>query len=132
MLFAVAVLHTFSIKIFKHYARRFPQGSIQENLLHLPGEVEKVLGLWAGVLVACIGILNGGEEAARFVEGANFTEPAFGGCRLHSTLQKLFVIHWLEKFLNFAHFGLLFLIDRNLKARFLDSELGRANQLAGL
>ena len=77
MLFAVAVLHTFSIKIFHHFALKFPQGSVQENLLHLLSEVEIVFGLWAGVLVASIGILNGGEEAARFVEGANFTEPAF-------------------------------------------------------
>lgn len=77
MLFAVAVLHTFSIKIFHHLALRFPEGSVQENLLHLLGEVEIVFGLWAGVLVASIGILNGGEEAVRFVEGANFTEPAF-------------------------------------------------------
>ena len=71
------MLHTFSIKIFHHLALKFPPGSVQENLLHLLGEVEIVFGMWAGVLVASIGILKGGEAAIHFVDDANFTEPAF-------------------------------------------------------
>ena len=77
VLFAVAVLHTFSITMFQHLALKFPEGSVWENLFHLLGEVEIVFGLWAGVLVACMGLLLGGKEAIYFVERANFTEPVF-------------------------------------------------------
>ena len=76
-LFGLAVLHTFSVKIFQHLALRFPEGSVQENLFHLLGEVEIVFGFWAGVLVTSIWILDGRSEAAHFVERADFTEPAF-------------------------------------------------------
>ena len=77
ILFALAVLHTFSIKVFQQLARKFPEGSIQENLFHLLGEVEIVFGLWAGVLVAGIALHAGGKEAIEYVEGASFTEPLF-------------------------------------------------------
>jgi hypothetical protein len=77
ILFALAVLHTFSIKLFQHLALKFPEGSVQENLFHLLGEVEIVFGLWAGLLVASIALLAGGHEAVRYVESANFTEPIF-------------------------------------------------------
>lgn len=77
LLFVLAVLHTFSIKFFRHLALRFPEGSVQENLLHLLGEVEIVFGFWAGALVVGIGILHGGAEAVQFVQGTNFKEPAF-------------------------------------------------------
>ena len=76
-LFALAVLHTFSIKVFQHLALKFPEGSVQENLFHLLGEVEIVFGLWAGLLVAGIALLSSGQEAIQYVEGANFTEPVF-------------------------------------------------------
>ncbi len=51
VLFAMAVLHTFSIKIFQHLALKFPSGSVPENLFHLLGEVEIIFGLWAGILI---------------------------------------------------------------------------------
>jgi Putative Na+/H+ antiporter len=76
-LFALAVLHTFSIKVFQHLALKFPEGSVQENLFHLLGEVEIVFGLWAGLLVAGIALLSSGQQAIQYVEGANFTEPVF-------------------------------------------------------
>ena len=76
-LFALAVLHTFSIKVFQHMALKFPEGSVQENLFHLLGEVEIVFGLWAGFLVAGIALLASGQEAIQYVESANFTEPLF-------------------------------------------------------
>ena len=77
VLFALAVLHTFSIKWFQHLALKFPQGSVQENLFHLLGEVEIVFGLWAGFLVAGTALLASSQEAIQFVESANFTEPIF-------------------------------------------------------
>lgn len=76
-LFALAVLHTFSIKVFQHMALKFPEGSVQENLFHLLGEVEIVFGLWAGFLVAGIALLASGQEAIQYVESRNFTEPIF-------------------------------------------------------
>lgn len=32
--FALAVLHTFSVKRFAHWSRQHPKGSIAENVLH--------------------------------------------------------------------------------------------------
>ncbi|MCI0423763.1 MAG: hypothetical protein L0387_28175 [Acidobacteria bacterium] len=60
-LFALAVLHTFSIKVFQHLALKFPEGSVQENLFHLLGEVEIVFGLWTAFLVAGIALLASGH-----------------------------------------------------------------------
>jgi Putative Na+/H+ antiporter len=77
ILFAVAVLHTFCIKLFQHLALRFPLGSVQENLFHLLGEVEIVFGLCAGLLVAGMALVAGGHEAIHYLESANFTEPVF-------------------------------------------------------
>ncbi len=71
------MLHTFSIKVFQHLALKFPEGSMQENVFHLLGEVEIVFGLWAGFLVASIAVLASGQEAVHYVESANFTEPIF-------------------------------------------------------
>jgi hypothetical protein len=76
-LFALSVLHTFSIKIFQHLALKFPEGSIPENLFHLLGEVEIVFGLWAAVLVAGIALLSGSHHAIQHVENTNFGEPIF-------------------------------------------------------
>ena len=77
ILFALAVLHTFSIKVFQRLALKFQEGSVQENLFHLLGEVEIVFGLWAGFLVTGIALLASGQEAIQYVESRNFTEPIF-------------------------------------------------------
>lgn len=77
ILFALAVVHTFSIKLFQGMALKFPEGSVQENLFHLLGEVEIVFGLWAAFLVAGIALLASGQEAIQYVESRNFTEPIF-------------------------------------------------------
>lgn len=77
VLFGIAVLHTFLIKKFQQLALRFPEGSIGENFFHLIGEVEIVFGLWAGLLCFCLAILTTSNDAIRFIESANFTEPMF-------------------------------------------------------
>lgn len=78
VLFVVAVLHTFSVKQFSHWAHRYPRGSIQENLLHFLAETEVVFGLWAAVLFAGIAAVEGSvEEAAHYIESLNFTEAKF-------------------------------------------------------
>ncbi len=78
VLFGLAVIHTFSVKRFAHWARRYPHGSIPENLLHFLAETEVVFGLWAAVLFACIGLLQGSlANAVDYIEGLNFNEAKF-------------------------------------------------------
>ncbi len=78
VLFALAVLHTFSVKRFARWAHQFPSGSMAENVLHFLAETEVVFGLWASVLFVGIGIVEGSvEEAVHYVESLNFTEAKF-------------------------------------------------------
>ena len=56
-LFALAVLHTFAVKRFAHWAHRYPEGSIMENILHFLAETEVVFGLWGAALFAGIAVL---------------------------------------------------------------------------
>ncbi|MES2736392.1 MAG: putative Na+/H+ antiporter [Verrucomicrobiota bacterium] len=78
VLFALAVLHTFAVKRFAHWAHRYPRGSIQENLLHFLAETEVVFGLWAAVLFAGIVALKGSvHDAVVYIESLNYTEPKF-------------------------------------------------------
>jgi len=77
-LFALAVIHTFSVKYFAHWAHRYPRGSVAENLLHFLAETEVVFGLWAAVLFAGIASIEGSIGAAvHYIEGLNFNEPKF-------------------------------------------------------
>lgn len=75
--FGLALIHTFSVKALQNWARRFPEGSVAENVLHLLGEVEVVFGLWALILLLFLTFTQGSEEAIHFMESRNFTEPAF-------------------------------------------------------
>ncbi|WP_372827851.1 putative Na+/H+ antiporter [Polaromonas sp.] len=74
VLFAVALIHTFSAKQFERLAHRFPQHA---GLFHLVGEVEVVFGFWAIVLVLSMAFLVGGGEALAYAESRNYTEPLF-------------------------------------------------------
>ena len=76
--FALAVLHTFSVKRFAHWAHRYPEGSLQENLLHFLAETEVVFGLWAAALFLGIGVIQGTfHDAIAYVDSLDFTEPKF-------------------------------------------------------
>lgn len=75
MIFALAILHTFSVGHFQRWAEEFPSGSVSENLLHLLGEVEVVFGLWAGLFLALYACLEPG--ALHYLESQDFTEPVF-------------------------------------------------------
>lgn len=78
VLFALAVLHTFCVKRFAHWAHRHPKGSIAENLLHFLAETEVVFGLWAAALFVGIAALKGSvHDAVVYIESLNFTEPKF-------------------------------------------------------
>lgn len=74
ILFAIAILHTFSAKVFERVAHRFPAHA---GIWHLLGEVEVVFGFWALVLVMFIGAVAGRVEAIAYLDSRNFTEPLF-------------------------------------------------------
>ena len=76
-LFAISLVHSFSVKRFEHWASKFRQGSVGENFFHLFGEVEVVFGIWAAVFVVCMWAFSGAQEATRYLESLNFTEALF-------------------------------------------------------
>lgn len=73
-LFAVALIHTFSTRLFERLAHAQPRHA---RLWHLLGEVEIVFGLWAMVLVAALMALQGKAAATAYVDARNYTEPLF-------------------------------------------------------
>ncbi|NUZ07200.1 putative Na+/H+ antiporter [Piscinibacter koreensis] len=74
VIFAIALLHTFSVKLFEHLAHRFPRHA---GLLHLLGEVEVVFGFWAIVLVVVMALMTGGGPALAYAESRHYAEPLF-------------------------------------------------------
>jgi hypothetical protein len=78
VLFGLAVLHSFCVKRFAHWAHQFPPGSVFENLFHFLAETEVVFGVWAAALFVGIFALKGSlQDAVAYVDGLNFTEPKF-------------------------------------------------------
>lgn len=78
VLFAIAVLHTFCVKKFAHWAHQSPAGSAREQFLHFLAETEVVFGLWAAALFLGIVIARrSATEASAYIDGLNFTEPKF-------------------------------------------------------
>jgi uncharacterized membrane protein len=73
-LFVVAILHTFSTKIFHHLAHIQP---VHAGVWHLLGEIEVVFGFWAMVLVLAMFATDGSEAALQYIDTRNFTEPIF-------------------------------------------------------
>lgn len=77
-LFAIAVIHTFVVKKFAQWAHHYPQGSLQENLLHFLAETEIVFGLWASVMFLAYAAAHRSiHHAVEYIETLNFTEPKF-------------------------------------------------------
>jgi hypothetical protein len=74
VLFAVAIIHTFSTKYFEHLAHTRPAHS---GLWHLLGEVEIVFGFWALVLAVTMVLIDGTDSMKEYVNSRNFTEPLF-------------------------------------------------------
>ncbi len=78
VLFGLAVVHTFCVKRFAHWAHESPPGSVREHLLHFLAETEVVFGLWAAALFLGVAALKGSfHDAVSYVESLNFTEPKF-------------------------------------------------------
>lgn len=73
-LFAVAIIHTFSVPVFARLANKHGPHS---GLWHLLAEVEAVFGVWAFVLIIIMVISAGAPEAISYVDSRNFTEPLF-------------------------------------------------------
>jgi hypothetical protein len=74
LLFALAVIHTFSTKFFEQLAHAQPRHA---GLWHLLGEVEVVFGFWAMVLMLFMFAASGKQEATAYLDTRNFTEPMF-------------------------------------------------------
>lgn len=74
VIFALALLHTFSTKLFERLAHKHPHHA---GLFHLLGEVEVVFGFWAAVLIAVMAFMVGGSQAIEYAESRHYTEPLF-------------------------------------------------------
>ena len=74
ILFAIALIHTFTAYLFERLSHRHPRHA---GLLHLLGEVEVVFGFWAIVLIAVMAVLGSRSIALDYAESRNFTEPLF-------------------------------------------------------
>ncbi|MDN4057232.1 putative Na+/H+ antiporter [Massilia sp. YIM B02769] len=71
ILFACALIHTFSAKGFEMLAHRHPRHA------GLLGEVEVVFGFWAMVLIVAMALIGGPGTAVDYAESRQFTEPLF-------------------------------------------------------
>ncbi len=74
VLFALALIHTFSTSVFERLAHTRPAHA---GLWHLLGEVEVVFGFWAMVLIVVMAMLASSSEAIAYLDSRNFTEPLF-------------------------------------------------------
>ena len=74
VIFAIALLHTFSVKFFERLAHRSPRNA---GLFHLLGEIEVVFGFWAFVLIGFMAAVGGGPSAIAYAESRHYTEPLF-------------------------------------------------------
>src|SRR5690606_36931793 len=74
ILFAIAIIHTFSVPVFARLANR---GGPHAGLWHLLSEVEAVFGVWACALFVWMGLTLGVKGAVEYLDTRNFTEPAF-------------------------------------------------------
>ena len=73
-LFALAVIHTFSVAYFERLAHRYPAHA---GAFHFLGEIEVVFGFWALVFIAFKFTITGKTATVEYLEGRKFTEPLF-------------------------------------------------------
>ncbi|HEU6456685.1 MAG TPA: putative Na+/H+ antiporter [Roseateles sp.] len=74
VLFAIAILHTFSTKFFEGLAHKHARHA---GIWHLLAEVEVVFGFWAMVLMVAMFAFEGKASATSYIDSRNFTEPLF-------------------------------------------------------
>ena len=76
--FGLAILHTFSIKVFANLSHRFEKGTIKYNFFHFLAEVEAVFGIWAFLFILTATITSGWQSTKVYLtQEVNFTEPLF-------------------------------------------------------
>ena len=73
-LFAIAILHTFSVPVFARLAHK---DGPHAGFWHLMAEVEVVFGVWAFVLIVGMALLAGTTTTVEYMDTRNFTEPLF-------------------------------------------------------
>ncbi|WP_420223882.1 putative Na+/H+ antiporter [Pigmentiphaga litoralis] len=73
-LFAIAILHTFSVPVFARLAHK---DGPHAGFWHLMSEVEVVFGVWAFVLIVGMALLAGTATTVQYMDTRNFTEPLF-------------------------------------------------------
>ena len=74
LLFALALVHTFSTTIFEKLTHRHPRHA---GAFHFLGEVEVVFGFWALVLAIFMLSVVGKQATTDYMESRNYTEPLF-------------------------------------------------------
>ena len=74
ILFAIAVIHTFSVPIFAKLAHK---NGPHSGFWHMLSEVEAVFGVWAFVLLVIMALLAGVPSMVEYMDTRNFTEPLF-------------------------------------------------------
>lgn len=72
IIFALAIIHTFSASQFEHLAHTHRRHA---GLFHLLGEVETVFGVWAAVLVIVYTIVDSNQAAIQYLDTRNYAEP---------------------------------------------------------
>lgn len=87
IVFVLAIIHTFCVKIFENKAHHYPDGSMGRNFYHFLAEVEVVFGLWSAVFFIGYSIIDSFKTydsdgklvsgAVHYVQSLNFTEPIF-------------------------------------------------------
>lgn len=77
LIFAFAIIHTFTCSGIQRFSNHFSKGSKREALFHLLGEVEIVFALWAAVLICLFALVQGPIGSLRYVESLDFTEALF-------------------------------------------------------
>lgn len=74
IVFALAIIHVFSVKYFEHLANKSTKHA---GLFHLIGEIEIVFGVWAMILVVFMFAIVGKEATIDYVDGLNYNEAMF-------------------------------------------------------
>ena len=74
VIFALAIIHIFSVKYFEHLAHRSEKHS---GLFHLLGEIEVVFGIWAMILVVFMFLLMGKQDTIAYMNDRSYVETMF-------------------------------------------------------
>lgn len=74
VIFALALIHTFSGKRIAALSSRYPGHA---GLFHFMGEVEAIFGFWALMLCLVIWAFSGKQAMVDYLQTREFTEPAF-------------------------------------------------------